>query len=96
VSALRGCLLTVMVVACSNKKATPAQCDLLIERYAELVVREQFPDAAAGEIQLERDREKSAAHADVAFKDCPTLVEAPSYECAMRATTPDTLEHCLE
>ncbi len=84
-----------MVVAC-NKKATPAQCDRLVERYAELVVREQFPDASAREIELERDRERSAAHADVAFKDCPSLVEARSYECAMRATTPDALEHCLE
>jgi hypothetical protein len=92
-----GPLLAVFALAFCNhgKKATATQCDTLIERYAELVVREQFPDASPQEIAIERDREKSAAHGDDAFK-CTAVIEASSYECAMRATTPDGLEHCLE
>jgi hypothetical protein len=92
---LRLALLAVVLVAC-NKKVTPGQCDALVGRYAELVVRAQFPDASASKIELEREREKSAAHGDDSFRNCTAEVEASSYECAMRATTPEALEHCLE
>ena len=87
--------VSTLLGACKSK-VTPAQCDLLVDRYAQLVVNEKFPDASAEMIRLERDRERSEAHADDAFKNCSSEVNEPEFSCAMRATTADALEKCLE
>ncbi len=79
-----------------KKKVTPAQCEAIIDRYAELVVKEKRPDASAETVASERAREKSEAHGDDAFKNCAVEVEPDDYECAMKAKTPDALEKCLE
>ncbi len=79
-----------------KKKVTPAQCEAIIDRYAELVVKEKMPDASAETVASERTREKSEAHGDDAFKNCAVEVEPDDYECAMKAKTPDALEKCLE
>lgn len=83
------------VLGC-KKKVTPAQCEAIIDRYAELVVKEKMPDASAETVAAERTREKSEAHGDDAFKNCAIEVEPDDYECAMKAKTPDALEKCLE
>ncbi len=88
-------LATIAVVSC-NKKATPAQCEEIIDRYATLVVKERLPHATAADIDAERAREKAEAHGDDAFKNCTAEVEASGYTCAMAAKTPDALERCLE
>jgi hypothetical protein len=77
-------------------KATGAQCDQLLDRYAELVVTERFVDAGAERIKAERDREKSEARGDDAFKNCSSEVSRTEFEGAMRAQTADALEKCLE
>ena len=79
-----------------KKKVTPAECDAIVDHYAELVVREKMPDASAETIATERAREKSEAHGDDAFKNCASEIEPADYDCAMKATTPDALEKCLE
>lgn len=84
------------VVAACKSKVTAAQCDLLIDRYAQLVVSEKFPDASAEQIQSERNRERGEARADDAFKNCSSQVNEPEFSCAMRALTADALEKCLE
>jgi len=82
--------------ASCKTKATPAQCDQLIDRYAALVVREKYPDAGPAEIDAERTREKSEAHADDAFKNCSSQVSQSELECALRSTTADAFLKCLE
>jgi hypothetical protein len=77
-------------------KASPNECDALLDRYAELVVTEHFPDAGGAQIRAERDREKSEARGDDAFKNCSSEVSHAEYECAMRAGNADALEKCLE
>lgn len=88
-------LVVVMCCGC-KKKVTPTQCEAIVERYAELVVKEKMPDASATDIAAESAREKTEAHGDDAFKNCASEVEPSDYECAMKATTPDALEKCLE
>lgn len=83
------------VVAC-KPKASNAQCDGLVARYAELVVREQFPDASATQIEAERQREKLEARGDDSFKNCSSEVSQAELTCAMNATTADAFEKCLE
>jgi hypothetical protein len=77
-------------------KATGAQCDRLLERYAELVVTEHFADASADQVKTEREREKSEARGDDAFKNCSSEVSQAEFDCAMHAPSADAVEKCLE
>ena len=61
------CFAVVSVLAClvglagCRAKATPSQCDQLLDRYAMLVVTEKYKDASAEDIQREQQKEKSEA-----------------------------------
>jgi hypothetical protein len=101
VSALRSAPWIALLVVCAaaagcRSKASTSQCDQLIDRYATLVVREKLPDASAEVIQAEQQREKSELRGDDAFKNCSSEVSQAEFDCAMRASTPDLLEKCLE
>jgi len=77
-------------------KASASQCDQLLERYAQLVVTERYPDASPSQIKSFHDQEKREARGDDAFKNCSSEVSQPEFDCAMRAPTADTFEKCLE
>jgi hypothetical protein len=77
-------------------KANASQCDQLLERYAQLVVTERYPDASAATIRTEQDREKSEARGDDAFKNCSSQVSQAEFDCAMHATSANAFEKCLE
>lgn len=94
--ALKHVALAFVMLAGCKKKVTPAQCEAIVDRYAELVVKEKMPDASAETIANERTREKSEAHGDEVFKNCAAEVDPGDYDCAMKATTPEALEKCLE
>jgi hypothetical protein len=99
VGAIRTLAFFVACVACGagcKPKATGAQCDQLLERYAELVVTEHFGDASTEQIKTEREREKSEARGDDAFKNCSSEVSQAEFDCAMHATSADAVEKCLE
>ncbi|MGH7294294.1 MAG: hypothetical protein ACRELB_05150 [Polyangiaceae bacterium] len=88
--------LTLGSLAACKPKASSAQCEALIDRYASLVVTEKFPDASAAQVEAERQREKSEARGDDSFKNCPSEVSQPELDCAMHAPTADAFEKCLE
>jgi hypothetical protein len=95
-------LLLVGVFSCvalgsaCKKKITQAQCDELLDHFAELVVKERASDAGPDAIKAERVRERQeAANADE-FKNCRSEVQANEHECAMKAQTSDALIKCLE
>jgi hypothetical protein len=96
----RSVALLVMAAALSvsgcKAKASSSQCENLIDRYAELVVTEKFPDASAGQVEAERQREKVEARGDDSFKNCPSEVSQVELSCAMQAKTADAFEKCLE
>jgi hypothetical protein len=94
--ALASALALVAAAGGCKAKASPAQCDKLLERYAELVVREKLPDASAEQIQAEQLHEKNEARGDDAFKNCSSEVSQAELDCAMRAPTADAFEKCLE
>ena len=94
-SLLVAALAPASAVGC-KAKANDAECEALIDRYAQLVVTEKFPDAAAEAILAERDREKKEARADDTLKNCSSEVSRAELECAMRATTTDAFERCLQ
>jgi hypothetical protein len=86
----------VVVVGGCRKHVTQAQCDEIVGHYAELVVREELPDASAEVIAKEKAREQQEARNDDGFKNCATELEPSDHTCAMAATTPDALEACLK
>jgi hypothetical protein len=91
------CLVAPLVFGTGCRpKATATQCDQLIDRYAQLVVTEKFPDASPEQIGSERDREKREARGDDAFKNCSSEVSQTEFACAMRAPNADAFEKCLE
>lgn len=88
-----------LVIPCTpacTKKVTQQQCDQLLDRFAELVVKERFPDAGADQVAKERDRERGEAKADQAFKNCTSEVQASEFQCAMKAPTSEAMIKCLD
>ena len=88
--------IVLALAAGCKPKASGAQCEQLLDRYAELVVTERFADAGATQIKAEREREKSEARGDDAFKNCSSEVSRAEFDCAMRAPSADAVEKCLE
>ena len=92
---LLGASLAAALPSC-KPKITSAQCDALVDRYAQLVVTEKLPDAGPATIKAEQDRERTEARGDDSFKNCTSEVSRDEFDCAMRAATADAIEKCLE
>jgi prophage tail gpP-like protein len=99
----RGLAATIVAAAAASiaalgctPKASPTQCDALLDRYAQLVVTEELHDASADQLRAERERERSEARADDAFKNCSSEVSRAELDCAMRAPNASAFEKCLE
>ena len=82
-------------VSC-KKKVSQKQCDELLDRFSELVVKERMPDAGAEALAAERVRERSEAKGDDAFKNCTSEVQVDEHACAMKAASSEALIKCLE
>lgn len=89
-------LIASLSSAACKKKVTSKQCDEILERFAELVVKERFPDAGPETIAAERARERQEAKAADELKNCASEVQAEEYACAMKAETSEALIKCLE
>ena len=97
-SAIAAIALATLFLGASGcrKKASAKECDAMLDRFAELVVKERFADAGAGEVANERLRERKEAQGDDAFKNCTSEVQSGELACAMKAETSEKLIKCLE
>lgn len=95
VARLALCALYAAAVGCKTK-ATGQQCDALLDRYAQFVVIEKYPDASAAQIDAEKARERAEARGDDSFKNCSSEVSAAELGCAMKAGSADAVLKCLE
>lgn len=86
----------VLALGACKRKASPEECDKLLDRYATLVVKEKHPDAGAAVIDAEQQRERDEAKRDEAFRNCPSEVSREELDCAMKATTTEAILKCLE
>jgi hypothetical protein len=66
----------------------------MLERYVDLIVAET--DAGADASVATRARAKELAETDDDFRSCASKVDARQYECAMKASSADAFEKCLE
>jgi hypothetical protein len=87
---------SLLSVGGCKKKVTQAQCDQLLDHFAELVVKERYADAGPEAIAAERARERQEATHANEFKNCTSEVQTNEHECAMKAQTSDALIKCLE
>jgi len=79
-----------------RQKVSAAQCEALITRYAELVVRDTMPGAPAQVVGEAQKRVREEAAGDENFRNCTTEIGPKEFNCAMAAKTPDAVEKCLE
>jgi hypothetical protein len=94
---------TMVVVALSPgflgacvRHATASDCSALLDRYVELLVREQNPKASDAEMAAQKEATREKATHDASFASCPHEVSAGSVRCAMGAPNVDEFEKCLE
>jgi hypothetical protein len=78
-----------------KRKVSDKQCDELVDHFAELVVRERFPDAGPEVVAAERIREREEAKSDE-LRNCTSAWNASEHACAMSAKSSEALIKCLE
>ena len=91
--------IAIVALACATgckKRVTQAQCDAMLDHFAQLVVTAKMKDATPDAIKAEQAREREAAASDDDFKNCTVEVTPAEWDCAMKATTPEAVEKCLE
>jgi hypothetical protein len=87
--------LGVLLAACS-RQATAEECTALLDRYVELLVREQDPQAGDAEIARQKSLTRDKAAEDSSFANCPHELTGRAVHCAMAAPNVDEFEKCLE
>jgi hypothetical protein len=86
-------LLSVLV-GC-GRALSREECDQLLDRYVELLVRSDLPDTKPEQVlQMQREARQKARR-DPAFSRCKDEVSRSAFECAMHAENADRLEQCL-
>jgi len=84
--------LVVTAGAC-KRKVSSSQCEEMLDRYAQLAVKDRA-DADAGAEALAA--EKQEARGLDAFKNCQSVVQPDEHACAMKATTPAAMLKCVD
>ena len=80
-----------------GKKLQLTECQALLGRYTELLVREENPGVTAEQVDG-RVREAHRAAVDLEvfeFERCPDEVKRRQFDCAMEAPNVDGIERCL-
>jgi hypothetical protein len=86
----------VGAVACGRPVAED-ECRTLIERYTELLVKEEEPTATPERVARAQTEVHAAAEKNPQFQlsECSKKVSRRDYECAMHAGSVDAIERCL-
>lgn len=95
-AALLACVGVLGASGC-GKRLGDAECRKLLDRYTELLVREEQPGASPEDIAraLEEARKTAAEDPRFEWAECPKRVPRASYDCALSAPNVDSIERCL-
>jgi hypothetical protein len=88
-------VLAASLVGCA-RHATATECGALLDRYVELLVREQDPKASDAEIVRQKGLTREKASHDASFASCPKEVTSRAFGCAMGSPNVNEFEKCLE
>jgi hypothetical protein len=94
-SAAAGAILSATLACACARHANLSECSALLDRYVELLVREEDPKADDLEIAKQKAATREKALRDPSFASCPKEVSAKSARCAMEAPNVDEFERCL-
>jgi hypothetical protein len=86
----------IALSAC-QKPLADAECNRLLDRYTEFLVREEEPGATPERLAHALEEARLAAERDPRFEmaECPRRVPRRGFECAMSAPSVDAIERCL-
>lgn len=87
--------LLALSAGCGGGKATPADCDALVRRYAETLVDRERAGLSRGARERLIEEAVASAQASSAFRECPQRISQASIACARDAWDPDQVERCL-
>lgn len=87
-------MLSLFLFSC-GKKLDEAECHQLLERYVELLVLSEEPDAGSEEIRKKQGDAQAKANQTDEFGKCPSEVSRKQFECAVQAPNADRFEQCL-
>lgn len=86
----------VLTASCGRALDEP-ECNRLLDRYTEALVREETPGVTPEIVAREQEEARALARRDPRFEfsACPARISRRSYECAMKAGSVDEIERCL-
>lgn len=89
-------VLAFSAVACGRPVAEE-ECRTLVERYTELLVKEEEPTMSPDRVARYQTEARAAVEKNPLFQlsECSKKVSRTSYECAMHAGSVDAIERCL-
>jgi hypothetical protein len=91
---LSSALLLLLATGC-GKRLDNNECQLLLDHYVELLLRDDRPKSSAGEILRLQQEARKKAERDPAFHECRARVSRRGFACAMDAQDANRLEQCL-
>ena len=93
--------LSMLALAC-NGKATRAQCNEMLDKYLDMTI-ESDPDLAnlpRVEANAAREMKKALRKSEPAYKkvheQCEAEISKHEYRCAMKASSPETWQACID
>jgi hypothetical protein len=92
-----GAAVVATVLSGCGRPVAEEECRTLIERYSELLLKEEEPGANPERVARVQTEARTLAEKSPAFElsSCTKKVSRRSYECAMHAPSVDAIERCL-
>jgi hypothetical protein len=80
-----------------GRRLAEAECVQMLDRYTELLVRDEHPEVTPERLAEFRAAARHRARHDAVFEfdRCPAEVSRRQYDCAMAASDVNALERCL-
>ena len=90
-----GAIALLLLATGCGKRLEANECQLLLDHYVELLLRDDRPKSSAGEILRVQQEARKKAERDPAFHECRERVSRSGFACAMDAQDANRLEQCL-
>jgi len=85
---------SLLGLAC-DRPLTPDECAELLDRYTELLVRQEHKNVSDDEVARLQTEARARASMSDEFARCPARVSRRKWQCAMKAPNVDEVEKCL-
>jgi hypothetical protein len=86
--------VALCLLGCGKPLSAP-ECNTLLDRYTELLVRSDREGTNAGDLLKLQEAARERASRNPDFQACGARVSRRAFECAMAAENVDRLEQCM-